>query len=74
METDHNAIRRGDCPVLGNGLGHAWVSAGDDDPDMGCSACGARVSKVPPRRSWLESVKKWGRRWVRWLSRSQHPG
>ena len=35
---NYDAIRRGDCPALGEGLGHAWVSSGDDDKAMGCSA------------------------------------
>ena len=70
METDHDAIRRGDCPAFGEGFGHAWVSS---DNTSDCTACGMSIPKAQqaPRRSWLESVKKWGRRWVRWLSRSQ---
>ena len=54
---NYDAIRHGDCPALGEGLGHVWVSSGDDD---GCSACRVSIPKAqpaPPRRSWLESVK-----------------
>ena len=57
---NYDAIRRGDCPTLGRGLGHAWVSSGDDDKTMGCSLCGVSIPKTqpaPPRRSWLVSVK-----------------
>ena len=57
---NYDAIRRGDCPALGGGLGHAWVSSGDDDKAMACSACKVSIPKAqpaPPRRSWLVSVK-----------------
>ena len=51
---DYDAIRRGDCPALGEGLGHVWV-ASDDTSD--CAACGVSIPKAQPARSWLVSVK-----------------
>ena len=43
------------CPELG-GLPHAWVSSHEDDPTMGCSACGMVRER---HQSWLDRVKAW---------------
>ena len=37
---DYEAIRRGECPALGEGKEHAWVSSGDR---WGCPGCGVRI-------------------------------
>ena len=58
---DYDDIRRGDCPVMGEGLGHAWVSSlGPDDPTMGCTACHTTIPKPePPTRSLLDTLRAW---------------
>ena len=56
----YGRLAMSDCPVMGEGLGHVWVSSGDDDKAMACSACKVSIPKAqpaPPRCSWLVSVK-----------------